>query len=1598
MFNTTINVTVDTAQGVQAIQRLSRSVGDFDRQLGHADNKLREFERGIGSFRRAILGLQSAFLGFGAMNLVRDLVKVNLEFDRVRFALLAGANSAAAAAADFTWLRQETQRLGLPLNKVGIEYAKLTANAKDTALQGQPVRDVFVSVSKAAQAMGLDISTTQRIFMALSQMMSKGRVQAEEARQQFGEHLPGGFKALAKAAGYADNQLGQFQEALRKGKVDAIDMLMNLPKVLDEKFGPAFEAALVSSPQMAVNRFKAMFANLAYDIGQGGFMREFVGMLRDMENALGSEEGRKQVERLTKAMSMLMGAVRQLSTFLLTNLNEVLAVTVGLVSSYLVLGLRSLFGWLARIAGVTGLTSVLVNPWILAAAAIGAAFYWVTKFGDEIVEFGKYKARGLDWVYGFFDTLTHDIIESTLALEEWASQIPAINGLFKGLRDGWAAFQGSLSQGLGFGPALSVGAEQFMTTLRTFAPQAAAALTSVLDTLSRFIQKMGEAALIIRDGLLAGIVNFGRAVQPAFQPLLDLGQRLFTMLITPLGMAWALVQNVANSTTRWAQYVAATFALLGEQLGGAFANALTAIAAAFDQLLNLISSGLNKLNTWLNNTFNNGEQINWWYLLGIAALTVLNSIIGAVNGVAVAIRFVMQMFQILWRSVGPLLGQIGEAIGDVTARLLNSGATGETAFDGLKLVLGFVYGLIKAIVQGATFLVSVLARTLTPVIDAVGMAIEGVVMAVNGLVWGLTQFGKASQEEGAKAAGAMETGGKKTDDWKSKVIRFGDIFLGVIVTIIQAIGLLIKIIGAAVSAVIQLGDRLSTVSGAAGEWVNGLLTFNFEKMNNASAKIKEAVTAPLENIDVKGIMEDLGKDVTSNFSIVSDAVKDAGAAGSAMDQAVTDLMKGFGNITPAAIEAQMPKVEAAASQLGATEADAYLNGFMDRWGQAAAARTAAYEAEKERIRKQQEELAKAQAEAWARDNANVDRTQRPEALANNGSSGKTQTEKALEQIAELEARAKNARELIAQLNLNPHQDPAANKAYEAAQSALRRADFNMSVNDALSGKGGGVAKHLAEAAVAAANYGNELNRVQKAVEAINNSDQAITAFKDQITLSQDLTKSNGEYAAQMKAQEALRKNDFNMTLAQAMAVDEHGKAIDGAAYALAQSAYAQEVWNQKAEAAQRIASQSRQYEQMSDELGLLTTALGGGQSALDSASATIEAQHVVMNAYGDEVFDATRLQDANTASVYAMAEAYAQMGGSMRGVIDMMRQLRYEAMGLTDPGAAEGMRIEDEAAAKRSQLDGFMKASELKYQTELSSAMGEVDPGPAIQKAIDDYLAAKTAYDQAIIDLQRTTEFEIMKNSDNWVDAMKVSLVEFGKDAENIGGKMQDIFGEAFNGMADELTKFVMTGKADFTSLALSIIADIQKMIIKWLMWQAIKMAANAAGFPIPFADGGIMSSGGQVPTDVELATMNYANGGIMTAYGDVPLRKYARGGVAHSPQMALFGEGAMNEAYVPLPDGRTIPVTLNMGNYHDPGRYGGGGETNVNIETTIIVEGGGAAGGAANNDPEAAQKMAAELSKRINAELRSQVIAIVADELRPGGTFNQMGSNRSRF
>ncbi|EPP3957495.1 tape measure protein [Klebsiella pneumoniae] len=120
-----------------------------------------------------------------------------------------------------------------------------------------------------------------------------------------------------------------------------------------------------------------------------------------------------------------------------------------------------------------------------------------------------------------------------------------------------------------------------------------------------------------------------------------------------------------------------------------------------------------------------------------------------------------------------------------------------------------------------------------------------------------------------------------------------------------------------------------------------------------------------------------------------------------------------------------------------------------------------------------------------------------------------------------------------------------------------------------------------------------------------------------------------------------------------------------------------------------------------------------------------------------------------------------------------------------------------------------------------------------------------------------------------------------------------------------------------------------------------------------------------------------HANGGIFGREGVVPLRAYQKGGIATSPQLAMFGEGSMNEAYVPLPDGRTIPVTLSA---ESAGKSTGNAVSPVSIQINVTKDG---------RTSESSSGSESSLWNGAARQIKSIVLETIAEEKRSGGSLN---------
>ena len=128
------------------------------------------------------------------------------------------------------------------------------------------------------------------------------------------------------------------------------------------------------------------------------------------------------------------------------------------------------------------------------------------------------------------------------------------------------------------------------------------------------------------------------------------------------------------------------------------------------------------------------------------------------------------------------------------------------------------------------------------------------------------------------------------------------------------------------------------------------------------------------------------------------------------------------------------------------------------------------------------------------------------------------------------------------------------------------------------------------------------------------------------------------------------------------------------------------------------------------------------------------------------------------------------------------------------------------------------------------------------------------------------------------------SIKDYLESQDSPGEALEKSLSGAFLTAEAALENFIRTGKGSFKDLAQTILIDIGVAMAKAF---AVKALTAAFGFE---------------------------KGGIMTSSGPMPLRSYSQGGIANSPQLAVYGEGSQPEAYVPLPDGRTIPVTMQGG------------------------------------------------------------------------------------
>jgi tape measure domain-containing protein len=358
-------------EAAQATQELAEKTDESSEAYKRAANSSRETLSFTQRLKGEVLGLIVAYTGFqGVIDILSKTVDAykTLEAATSRLNALHGGDQALVAS-DLDFTRRAADRLGIQFGALADEYTKFAASTKGTVIEGQKTRDIFLSIAQAGRVNKLSLEDMKGIFLAVTQIASKGRFQMEELSGQLGDRLPGALNILADGLGITVAELNKLTKA---GAVSS-DKLVQFAEELDKRYGGALAASLTTTTTALGMLQNATFEALV-QFGKGGFIEGFTDLIRKLTEVLKSADFLTFAQNASSGFGILAKAIG----IAVDNFRLLAAVaggfaTLKLVPIFLEWG-RAIAGVSAATTGVAGTlqrVSSTVAP--LEAAAGGAA-------------------------------------------------------------------------------------------------------------------------------------------------------------------------------------------------------------------------------------------------------------------------------------------------------------------------------------------------------------------------------------------------------------------------------------------------------------------------------------------------------------------------------------------------------------------------------------------------------------------------------------------------------------------------------------------------------------------------------------------------------------------------------------------------------------------------------------------------------------------------------------------------------------------------------------------------------------------------------------------------------------------------------------------------------------------------------------------------------------------------------------------------------------------------------------------------------------------------------------------------------------------------
>jgi tape measure domain-containing protein len=183
-----------------------------------------------------------------------------LSLQRKALGLVIGDTEKFAKSQEF--LLDTSRKLAIPQSVITRQFTALTASVVGAGQSVEDAEKVFKAIAAGIRGTGGNLEDMKAAMRATSQVFSKGKVSAEELRQQLGERLPGAFTLFADSM---DKTPAELDKALEQGKVTLDDFMKFATKLFDT-YGENAEI-LASGPDAAGDRLRTALEELNDDLG-----------------------------------------------------------------------------------------------------------------------------------------------------------------------------------------------------------------------------------------------------------------------------------------------------------------------------------------------------------------------------------------------------------------------------------------------------------------------------------------------------------------------------------------------------------------------------------------------------------------------------------------------------------------------------------------------------------------------------------------------------------------------------------------------------------------------------------------------------------------------------------------------------------------------------------------------------------------------------------------------------------------------------------------------------------------------------------------------------------------------------------------------------------------------------------------------------------------------------------------------------------------------------------------------------------------------------------------------------------------------------------